>query len=110
MNLQMYHKGKVLVPQVVVADNFLKRLRGWMFLKEPPEHVLMIKPCSAIHTFFMKFSIDVLFLDEDLVVLKKESGLKKNQWTKPIKNARYVLEGSENVFSNIKEGDVISIC
>lgn len=110
MTLQMYHKGRVLVSEVFVADSFLKRLRGWMFLKKPPEHVLWIKPCSSIHTFFMNFPIDVLFLDEDLVVVDKKSSLKKNSLAKPIRKSKYVLEGSENLFADIKTGDVISIC
>ena len=110
MSLQMYHKGRVLVSEVQVADTFFKRLKGWMFLKNPPKHVLWIKPCSSIHTFFMNFSIDVLFLDEDLVVVDKKSNFKKSSLAKPVKKAKYVIEGSENLFSDIEEGDIISIC
>lgn len=34
-----------------------------------------IPSCRAIHTFFMKFPIDVIFLDSDLRVVKLISGL-----------------------------------
>ena len=33
-----------------------------------PGEALWIVPCSSIHTFFMRFPIDVLFLDEKLTV------------------------------------------
>jgi uncharacterized protein len=33
-------------------------------------HALLIEPCSSIHTFFMRFPIDVLFLSRDLRVLR----------------------------------------
>ena len=110
MQLKMYHKGRVLVSEVRVADTFFKRLKGWMLLKKPPQHVLWIKPCASIHTFFMNFPIDVLFLDEDLVVVDKKTSIKKNSIAKPVRKSKYVIEGSENLFSDIKVGDVISIC
>lgn len=31
----------------------------------PPDTALVIAPCSAIHTFFMRFAIDVLFVSSD---------------------------------------------
>ena len=30
---------------------------------------LLIKPCGSVHTFFMRFPIDVVFLDRELSVL-----------------------------------------
>lgn len=35
-----------------------------------PGHGLWIKPCEAIHTFFMKFAIDVVYIDKKLRVKK----------------------------------------
>lgn len=37
---------------------------------------LWIIPCEAVHTFFMKFTIDVLFLNKKKVVVKARRGLK----------------------------------
>jgi hypothetical protein len=35
-----------------------------------PSAALVIAPCSAIHTFFMRFAIDVVFVDRNGCVLK----------------------------------------
>lgn len=37
---------------------------------------IVIAPCNAVHTFFMKFSIDVVFVDRGGTVLKTVVGLK----------------------------------
>ena len=36
----------------------------------PPDHALLIAPCSSIHTWFMRFPIDVIFVRRDGLVLK----------------------------------------
>ena len=53
------------------ADGFLARLKGLMFERSiGPDTGLWINRCNAIHTFFMRFPIDVIFLDRDLKVVK----------------------------------------
>lgn len=46
------------------ADHFFSRLAG-LLVSSPlqPGHGLLIVPCSAVHTAFMRFAIDVVFLD-----------------------------------------------
>ncbi|MBN2795024.1 MAG: DUF192 domain-containing protein [Clostridia bacterium] len=110
MIYKLYHKNHVLIDEIQIADTFMKRLRGFMFYKKPPVKALGIKPCNSIHTFFMKFNIDVLFLDQDMVVIEKLTGLKKNKMIMPIKNSKYVIESHENAFDNVSVGDVMSIC
>ena len=53
--------------RATVADTFFSRLRGLMFRREPPPpgEGLLITRCRAIHTLFMRFPIDALFLDAD---------------------------------------------
>jgi uncharacterized membrane protein (UPF0127 family) len=36
----------------------------------PPEHALILAPSNFVHTFFMQFPIDVLFVARDGTVLK----------------------------------------
>ena len=36
---------------------------------------MIIAPCSSVHTFFMKFTIDVAFVDRDGIVLKRYRSL-----------------------------------
>src|SRR5262245_61559913 len=48
-----------------VADKALTRMRGL-----PRGHGLLIEPTWSVHTWFMRFPIDVVFLDRDLTVVK----------------------------------------
>ena len=53
-----------------MADRPFGRMRG--LLGRPslaPGEGLLLTPASAVHTFFMRFAIDVVFLDRDLRVL-----------------------------------------
>ena len=59
------------VIHVFIADSFFKRLFGYMFRKNPHHDAILFTPCNSIHTFFMKFNIDVLFLNEHMQVIKK---------------------------------------
>lgn len=46
------------------ADTFFSRLIGLLFSPPlQPGHGLLIVPCAAVHTAFMRFAIDVVFLD-----------------------------------------------
>jgi uncharacterized protein len=44
-------------------------MRGLIGRKSlPAGHAMWFVPCTSIHTFFMQFSIDLLFLSRELVV------------------------------------------
>ncbi|MPZ23828.1 MAG: DUF192 domain-containing protein [Dehalococcoidia bacterium] len=54
-----------------MATSFLSRLRGLMGRRSLADgEGIYIRPCSSIHTFFMRFPIDVAFLDRDGRVLR----------------------------------------
>jgi len=97
------------VSDMAVADTFIKRFLGYMFRREPHHQAIMIRPCNSIHTFFMKFDIDVLFINDDLEIVKKIEGLGPSRIIKPIKDASFVIEGRAGVFKDCLEGDKISI-
>jgi uncharacterized membrane protein (UPF0127 family) len=60
-----------LVPDLRVADSFLVRTRGLLGRKRlEPGEGLLIRRTSSVHTHFMRFAIDVVFLDRDGRVLK----------------------------------------
>lgn len=69
--------GEAVCERLVVADNPLTRLKGLLGrARLEPTEGLLIKPTSAIHTCFMRFPIDALFLDRDLNVVGIESDLR----------------------------------
>jgi uncharacterized membrane protein (UPF0127 family) len=54
-----------------LAATFATRLRGLLGAKElAPGHGVLIRPASSVHTFFMRFAIDVVFLDRSGSVVK----------------------------------------
>ena len=90
---QVSSKGKMLLDRCVVANNLLTRMRGLIGHAPLGEREGMwIKPCNSVHTCFMAFPIDVLFLDEDSVVLHVEHSLRPWRFSKIVFAARSVLE------------------
>ena len=64
------HIGGVVCEHGVLADTPLGRMRGLLGRRSLlPGEGLLLKPASSIHTWFMRFPIDVVFLDADLTVL-----------------------------------------
>lgn len=85
--------GAELANHAVTADTFFKRLKGLMFTKSlPAEHGLIIQPCQSIHTFFMNYSIDVLYLSKDLEIVGLDETVKPATVGKYRKRAYSVLE------------------
>ena len=95
--------------KVVEAVNIKDRCLGLMFKKELPRgESLFLSPCNSIHTFFMNFKIDVLFLDKDLKVVKIFRAMSPWRVTLPYFRARHVLELPENSLpENLKEGEAL---
>src|ERR1039457_2265436 len=59
---------------VRVAASFVERGVGLLFTPVlKPGEGLWISPCASIHTFFMRYPIDVLFLDSEGIVLRKQT-------------------------------------
>jgi uncharacterized protein len=63
--------GRVACERCVVADTPLARMRGLLGRRSlAPEEGILLRPASSVHTLFMRFPIDVVFLDRELAVLR----------------------------------------
>jgi len=63
--------GDVVCERCVLADSSLARMRGLLGRSElAPDEGILLKPASSVHTWFMRFPIDVVFLDRDLSVVR----------------------------------------
>lgn len=62
--------GTVLCEHCELAESPLRRMRGLLGRRglEPGEGILL-RPAPAIHTCFMRFAIDVVFVDEAMEVV-----------------------------------------
>jgi uncharacterized protein len=55
---------------VRIADTFRARLRGLALRREPPDHALLLPRTRAVHTFGMRFALDLVWLDAQGEVLR----------------------------------------
>ncbi len=63
-------RAQVVCQRCAVADRPVPRLRGLMGRRGlAPGEGLLLRPAPSIHTWFMRFPIDAVFLDADLRVL-----------------------------------------
>lgn len=68
--------GLEVAHTILAADTFLTRLRG--LIAQPPLGAgcaLWISPCNQIHTHFLGYAIDAVFLSQDWRVLQVKEGI-----------------------------------
>jgi uncharacterized membrane protein (UPF0127 family) len=86
-------RNTVIADEAVLATGFSSRLLGLMFRSGLLEgQGLWIEPCADIHSCFMNFTFDAIFISKELKIVAVESEVKPWRfiWTK--KHARSVLE------------------
>ena len=84
--------GDVVCRRCAVADRPLARMRGLLGRRVlNAEEGILLRPASSIHTWFMHFPIDAVFLDRELAVVATERDL--SPWhAARARGARAVLE------------------
>jgi uncharacterized protein len=84
--------GRIVCERCEVADTVIARARGLLGRKNlPPGAGLLIRPSFSIHTLFMRFPIDAVFLDRSGSVVDVVGSLKP--WRAATRlRARAVLE------------------
>lgn len=55
---------------VRTAASFRERLLGLALRREPPDHALLIPRCRSVHTFGMRFALDLHWLGPDGEVIR----------------------------------------
>lgn len=86
-------KGTTIATDVSFADTPIKRMKGLLGRKVfATGEALVIKPCSAVHTYFMRFPIDLLFVDKDNKVIQTVPSLGSFRLTKIYFKANLVIE------------------
>ncbi len=84
--------GRTICERCVRADTPLSRMKGLLGRDSLPEgEGILLRPASSVHTAFMRFPIDVVFLDRDSRVVKIAHRL--NPWkTTAARGAKAVIE------------------
>ncbi|MGL6278932.1 MAG: DUF192 domain-containing protein [Gaiella sp.] len=82
----------MIADSVTVADTATRRLRGLLGRSAlAPGEGMLLRPAWSIHTMFMRFPIDVVFLDPEQIVIRIEPGLSPFR-TASCRGAREVVE------------------
>lgn len=86
-------RGAALAERCGEARSFLARGRGLMGRPTlAPGEGLLIDPCSSVHSFFMRFPIDVVFADKAHRVVGLAAAMPPNRPYAGAWRARYVVE------------------
>src|SRR5665647_718739 len=104
MRLVQAGNGNIVAEKVLKAHTFFRRLKGLMFTKSLPSgFCLHIRPCRSVHTFFMKYTIDILYLDAQYNIIGVEANLKPGKLGAIYPNSVSVIELPEGT---IQQNDI----
>lgn len=112
MKKLIHPRGDVLLPQLEIAESFSSRAIGLLGRSSLPEgRGLWIRPGNSIHTFFMKFSIDCIFLNRKMQVEKVVYDVRPGRLILPIWGAHSVIEVASGVGRNmnLSKGDTLHV-
>ena len=102
----------MIATEVELADRFLSRMVGLLNRASlKPNEALMITRCQSIHMFFMRFAIDVIFVDSRDCVVGLVKHIKPFQLSPIFPKASYAIELPTNSIasSNTCLGDQLII-
>jgi uncharacterized protein len=98
--------------KLVTAENLFGRMKGLLGRKSLTDgEGLLIRPCKGIHTFGMRFPIDVLFIDGNGCVIAAISNLRPYRLTRLYPGASGAIELSAGTLAATatRTGDLIEI-
>ncbi len=103
--------GKTIASRVLKADDAASRSKGLLGRSAmDADEGLWIVPCPMIHTFFMKFPIDVIFLKRDMSVARVIENLKPWRFSPWVFSADSVLELKGGVLRGaVRKGDRLNL-
>jgi uncharacterized membrane protein (UPF0127 family) len=104
-------RGGVVCEHTELAETPWRRLIGLMGRRAlPPGHGMLITPAPSIHSGFMRFEFDAVFLDRELRVVRIAERIAP--WrARFAKGARSVLElpAGQSAALGLQVGDVLAV-
>jgi len=86
-------QNKVFLKDLRIADRLWSRMKGLLGTQElHSEQGLWIHHCNSIHTFFMSYAIDCVFVDAKLKIKALRKNVRPGQLVWPIRGAKSVIE------------------
>ena len=102
---------EVFANDLKMNNTFFSRMMGLMFKKNlPAGSGIVLKPCTQIHTCFMRFNIDVIFLDKDLKVVHVIENMPPWCISPLLLKARYTVElPAGTLKGHLKKGEILAL-
>jgi uncharacterized protein len=97
---------------IAVATSFWQRGKGLMFASGLGQgEGMIIDPCTSIHTFWMRFPIDVLYMDRNHCVIRTDESMKPWRIGPVFTGSKWVIELPAGTISatGTQAGDIIEI-
>jgi uncharacterized protein len=86
-------RASVLADRVAIAASLAGRLRGLLGTRALDQgEGLLIRPCRQVHSFFMQYALDLVFLDSATRVLLTVANFSTNRISPLVRAADAVLE------------------
>jgi uncharacterized membrane protein (UPF0127 family) len=104
-------RGGIVCDHAMIADRPLRRMRGLLGRDSlPAGEGLLLQPAPSVHTAFMRFPIDVIFLDRDLQVVKVVEELRpwRGASARRARSALELAAGAASA-SGIQSGDRLAV-
>lgn len=101
-----------IASQVIIANKYFSRMKGLLGRDGLSyDKCMVIYPCNSVHTYFMKFPIDVLFLNKEYKVVRIIENLRPFKVSPFVRKAYYVVEiaARPGIKNMIHEGDQLEI-
>ncbi|MBI5200489.1 MAG: DUF192 domain-containing protein [Elusimicrobia bacterium] len=104
-------KGSTVATKVERADTLISRAVGLLGRGSMEQGAgLWLDPCVSVHMFFMRFPIDVVFLDREGKVVRVFEDLKPWRMTPYVNGARSALElAGGSLRGSVETGDILEI-
>lgn len=92
-----------------IADDRRARRRG-LIGTDHLDGALVLEPCNWVHTFGMRFDLDIAYLNRDGSVVKANR-MRRNRLGLPVWGAHTVIEAEAGAFARwgLHVGDVIEV-
>jgi uncharacterized protein len=102
-------RDDTVLAAIDIAESFRERSRG-LLGRDSLEGALLLRPAHQVHSFGMRFPIDVAFCTDDLVVVRTLS-LRPGRITRPSFRSRCVIEAEAGAFGRwgLRPGDQLEV-
>lgn len=104
-------RGHVVAETVYQCDRWWERAVG-LLAGAPLRNgeALWLEPCNGVHTWGMRYAIDVVTLDRTLRVLRVDREVRPWRWVPPTRGGRVTVEMSAgSVASSLSLGDQLRL-